>query len=151
VILELGPGARRAAADSEIWDFVIRSPTEWLACAGEQPGVIDALDRVSVQLELGYDGGWEVNPAGAQLGERDGLVAGLVQSPRSRCCCGQRASSTGLPLPMRMGVSDVPEPRCRHSTFGLGLVAVHCCRLSRCALSAARVPTLPRSTAEAQI
>jgi hypothetical protein len=42
--------------------------------------VIDALDRVSVELELADDGGWEVNPAGVQLGKSDGLLAGLAQS-----------------------------------------------------------------------
>ena len=42
--------------------------------------VIDALDRVPVQLELGHDGGWKVNPAGVQLDKPDGLVAGLAQA-----------------------------------------------------------------------
>jgi hypothetical protein len=42
--------------------------------------VIDALDDVSVQLELGDDGGREVNPGGVQLGKSDRLVAGLAQS-----------------------------------------------------------------------
>jgi hypothetical protein len=46
----------------------------------ELPVVIDAVDRVSVQLELGDDGGWEVNPAGMELGKSDRLVAGLAQS-----------------------------------------------------------------------
>jgi hypothetical protein len=44
----------------------------------EPPMVIDALDRVSVQLELGDDGGWEVNPGGVQLGKSDRLVARLA-------------------------------------------------------------------------
>jgi hypothetical protein len=42
--------------------------------------VIDALDDVSVQLELGDDGGREVNPGGVQLGKSDRLVTGLAQS-----------------------------------------------------------------------
>jgi hypothetical protein len=42
--------------------------------------VIDALDDVSVQLELGDNGGREVNPAGVKLGKSDRLVAGLAQS-----------------------------------------------------------------------
>jgi hypothetical protein len=42
--------------------------------------VVDALDRVPVQLKLGHDGCWEVNPAGVQFGESDGLVAGLAQA-----------------------------------------------------------------------
>ena len=44
--------------------------------AGQPPVVIDALDHVSVQLELGDDGGREVNPAGVKLGKSDRLVAG---------------------------------------------------------------------------
>jgi hypothetical protein len=53
----------------------------WLeqAHADDPPVVLDALDRVSVQLELGHDGGREVNPAGAKLGKRDRLLAGLAQ------------------------------------------------------------------------
>jgi hypothetical protein len=46
----------------------------------DQPTVIiDALDRVSVQIELAHDGGREVNPAGVQLSEGDRLRAGLAQ------------------------------------------------------------------------
>jgi hypothetical protein len=41
--------------------------------------VIDALGRVSVQLELGDDDGREANPVGVQLGKADRLVAGLAQ------------------------------------------------------------------------
>jgi hypothetical protein len=44
--------------------------------------VIDALDHVSVQVELGDDGGWERDPASVQLGESDRLVAGLAESPQ---------------------------------------------------------------------
>jgi len=35
---------------------------------------------VSVQLELGDDGGREVNPAGVKLGKSDRLVTGRAQS-----------------------------------------------------------------------
>ncbi len=42
--------------------------------------VIDALDDVSVQLKLGDDGGWEVNPARVKLVKSDRLVADSVQS-----------------------------------------------------------------------
>ena len=57
-------------------------PGFWLEQAyADQPAVvIDALDRVSGQLELGDDGGRERNPAGVQLGKTDRLVAGLAQS-----------------------------------------------------------------------
>ena len=50
------------------------------AHADEPSVVIDALDDISVQLELGDDGGREVNPAGMQLGKSDRLVAGPAQS-----------------------------------------------------------------------
>ena len=50
------------------------------AHADQPPVVIDALDRVSVQLELTDDGGREVNPTFVQLGKSDRLVAGLVQA-----------------------------------------------------------------------
>jgi hypothetical protein len=47
----------------------------------DQPSVvIDPLDDVSAQLELGDDSGWEVNPAGVQLRKSDRLVAGLAQA-----------------------------------------------------------------------
>jgi hypothetical protein len=57
-------------------------PGFWLeqAHADEAPVVIDALDHVSVQLELGDDGGRERDPAGVQLGKSDRLVAGLAQA-----------------------------------------------------------------------
>jgi len=48
--------------------------------AYQPPVVIDALNRVSVQLELADDGGREVNPGGVQLGKGERLVAGLAQS-----------------------------------------------------------------------
>ena len=53
----------------------------WLEQAHpDQPAVIiDALDRVSAQIELAHDGGREVNPAGVQLSEGDRLLAGLAQ------------------------------------------------------------------------
>jgi hypothetical protein len=61
------------------------------AHADEPLVVIDALDDVSVQLELGDDGGREVNPAGVQLGKGDRLVAGLAQA---------------LEQPLLLGVSE---------------------------------------------
>ena len=48
--------------------------------ANKPPVLIDALDRVSVQLELADDGGREVNPSGVQLGKSDRLLAGLAQA-----------------------------------------------------------------------
>ncbi|MGN6170309.1 MAG: hypothetical protein ACTHQQ_19375 [Solirubrobacteraceae bacterium] len=48
--------------------------------------VIDTLDRVSVQLELGNDCGREVNPAGVQLGKSDLLLAGWRGRSSNRCC-----------------------------------------------------------------
>jgi hypothetical protein len=49
--------------------------------ADEPLVVIDALDDVSVQLELGDDGGWEVDPAGVQLGKSDGLAGHVPALP----------------------------------------------------------------------
>ena len=47
----------------------------------DRPSVfMDALDDVSVQLQLGDDGGWEVNPGGVELDKSDRLFTGLVQS-----------------------------------------------------------------------
>jgi hypothetical protein len=54
----------------------------WLeqAHADQPPVAIDALDRVSVQLELTDDGCREVNPAIVQLSKGERLVAGLAQT-----------------------------------------------------------------------
>jgi hypothetical protein len=49
---------------------------------------INALDRVSVQLELGDDGGREVNPAGMRLRKSDRLAAGVVQSLQQQLLLG---------------------------------------------------------------
>ncbi len=62
--------------------------------ADHPPVVMDALDLVSVALELGHDGGREVNPAGMQSGKSDRLVAGPVQ-------------------PLLLGVSERHRPDCR--------------------------------------
>ena len=48
--------------------------------ADRPPVFIDALDDVSVQLQLGDDGGREVNPAGVELDKSDRLFTGLAQS-----------------------------------------------------------------------
>jgi hypothetical protein len=92
--------ARRIAG----WLSVRSRPSSPAVCGGygrgfwleqahpDQPLVfIDALDRVSVELELADDGGREVNPAGVQLGKSDGLLAGLAQS---------------LQQPLLLGVSE---------------------------------------------
>jgi hypothetical protein len=44
----------------------------------EPPVVIDALDDVSIQLELGHDGGREVDPGGMQLRKGNRLGTGLA-------------------------------------------------------------------------
>jgi len=81
-------------------------PRFWMeqAHADQPPVVIDALDRVSVQLELADDGGWEVNPASVQLGKSDRLVAGLAQA---------------LQQPLLLSVSERHRPDCRPPA-GLG-------------------------------
>ena len=61
------------------------------AYTGEPPAVMDALDDVSVELELGHDGSREVNPAGVQIGKGDWLFASLSQS---------------LQQPLLLGVSE---------------------------------------------
>lgn len=50
------------------------------AYAHEPPILMDALDRVSAELELAQDGGREVDPAGSQVCERDRPVPGAAQS-----------------------------------------------------------------------
>jgi hypothetical protein len=42
--------------------------------------LVNALDRVSVQLKLTDKGRWEVDPFGTQLGERHRQFAGTVES-----------------------------------------------------------------------
>jgi hypothetical protein len=69
-------------------------PGFWMeqAQADEAPVVIDALDDVSVQLELGDDGGREVNPAGVQLGKSDPGWSPASRSRSSSSCCWASAS-----------------------------------------------------------
>jgi len=54
--------------------------------ADQPPVVIDALDDVSVQLELGDDGGREVNPAGASSAKATGWSPAWRSRLSSRCC-----------------------------------------------------------------
>ena len=81
-------------------------PRFWMeqAHADQPPVVIDALDRVSVQLELADDCGREGNPASVQLGKSDRLVAGLAQA---------------LQQPLLLSVSERHRPDCRPPA-GLG-------------------------------
>jgi hypothetical protein len=67
-------GRRRRAAAGVSGGF-------WMdqAHADESPVVMYALDCVSVQLQLGNDGGREVDPAGAELGKSDWPITGLPQ------------------------------------------------------------------------
>ena len=81
--------------------------------ADHPPVVMDALDLVSVALELGHDGGREVSPAGMQSGKSDRLVAGPVQRRSgasmatgrwSRCACSiqnlpTRSTKPSAPVP----------------------------------------------------
>lgn len=50
------------------------------AHADHPPVLVDALEGVPAQLELGHDRGREVNPAGVELRKGDGLPAGLMES-----------------------------------------------------------------------
>ena len=56
------------------------------AHADQPPVVIDALDRVSMQLELGHDCGREVNPANVQLGKATGCLPVWRSLFSNRCC-----------------------------------------------------------------
>ncbi len=89
------------------------------AHADQPPVVIDALDHVSVQLELGDDGGRERNPAGVQLAKSDRLVAGLAQALQQPLLLdvSERHRRIG-PLQQMVGASSVSKPRCWHRTFG---------------------------------
>jgi hypothetical protein len=96
-------------------------PGFWLeqAHADQPPVVIDALDDVAVQLELGDDGGREVNPAGMQLGESDRLVAGLAQSLQQPLLLDVSGRHRRIgPLQQIVGASSVSKRRCCHRTFG---------------------------------
>ena len=73
------------------------------AHADHPPVVIDPLDRIAVQLELGHDCGREVNPAGVQLGKSDRLLAGQTQS---------------LEQPLLLRVSERHRPDCRPAGLG---------------------------------
>jgi hypothetical protein len=87
--------------------------------ADEPPVVIDALDEISVQLELGDDGGREVNPAGVQLGKSDRLVAGLAQSLQQPLLLDVSGRHRRIgPLQQIVGASSVSKRRCCHRTFG---------------------------------
>jgi len=90
------------------------------AHADEPPVVIDALDDVSVELELGDDGGREVNPAGVKLGESDRLLAGLAQSLEQPLLLGVSERHRRIvPLSSgNVGASSVSTRRCCHWAFG---------------------------------
>jgi hypothetical protein len=98
------------------------------AHADESLVVIDALDDVSAQLELGHDCGREVNPAGVKLGRRPagrrlGAVA-LAAAVAGR----QRASSTDCRLRARLGRVERFQAALLHWTFGdWRLVAANGC------------------------
>ena len=59
---------------------------------------MNALDNVSVHLQLGDDGGGEGNPGGVQFSKSDWLVAGLAQS---------------IQQPLLLGVKETHRPDCR--------------------------------------
>jgi hypothetical protein len=83
------------------------------AHADQPPLVMDALDDVSVQLELGDDGGWKVNPAGVKLRQKRpagrprcaraptaAAAAGVKENNRPICAlqrdCGRLVARPGL-------------------------------------------------------
>ena len=106
------------------------------AHADEPSVVIDALDDVSVQLELGHDCGREVNPAGVQLDKSNRPAAGLAQA---------------LQQPLLLGVSErhrrivVLQRDCgRLERFQATLLALDVWRLGVCLTPTAASP--PQST-----
>ena len=81
--------------------------------------VIDALDHVSVQLELGDDGGRERDPAGVQLGKSDRVVAGLAQALQQPLLLDVSEHHRRIGrLQQMVGASSVSKPRCWHRTLG---------------------------------
>jgi hypothetical protein len=95
-------------------------PGFWLeqAHADQPPVVIDALDRVSGQLELGDDGGWERDPAGMQLHKTDRLLAGLAQSLQQPLLLDVSERHRRIALERIVGASTASKPRCWHRTVG---------------------------------
>jgi hypothetical protein len=84
--------------------------------------VVDALDDVSVQLELGRDGGWEVNAAGVQIGKSDRWSPAWRSRSSSRYRWASASVIDRIVALQRVGrASSVSKPRCRHWT----LVAAH--------------------------
>ncbi len=82
------------------------------------PVVIDALDDVGFQLELGDDCGRDVNPAGTQLGKTDRLLAGLAQSLQQPLCRASASVIDELPSSEIVGASSASKRRCCHRTVG---------------------------------
>ncbi len=78
-------------------------PPAWRGCVGrfgiEQAHadqlsfVVNALDDVSVHLQLRDDGRGEVNPGGVQFGKRDGLAADLAQPVHQPLLLGVKRTS----------------------------------------------------------
>jgi hypothetical protein len=114
------------------WLSVRSAPPVCGGCVGCVPGfwieqaqadkpsvVIDALDDVSVQLKLGDDGGWEVNPARVKFVKSDRLVAGSAQSLKQPLLLGVSGRHRRIvALERDWGASSVSKPRCCHRTFG---------------------------------
>jgi hypothetical protein len=89
------------------------------AHADQPPVVIDALDHVAVQLELGDDGGRERDPGGVQLCKSDRLVAGLAQALQQPLLLTSASVTDGLATSSAIvGAWSVSKPRCWHRTFG---------------------------------
>src|SRR5450755_4645876 len=83
------------------------------AYAYRSHAVIHALDLVSVELKLAHDRGREVNPADAQLGKADRLLAGLPQSLKHSLLLAVSSVIEWIVAPKR--VASGAEPACeRH-------------------------------------
>jgi hypothetical protein len=127
------------------------------AHADQPPVVIDALDRVPVQLELSDNGGWEVNPAGMQLRKSDRLVTGLAQSLQQQLLLGVRARHDRI-VAFRFGDWGLGGAHRRGRLHRYAIVTTGAARLPRWtprprlrlspgALTAPQALRLPRATA----
>ena len=80
--------------------------------------VIDALDEVPVQLELGDDGGPERDPVGCSSAKATGWSPAWRSRSSSRCCWGSAGViDVIVALQRDWGSLEVSEPRCCHLTF----------------------------------
>ena len=104
--------------------------------------VIDALDDVSVGLELCHGGGRERDPGCVQFGERDRLVAGLAQSLQQQLLLASAGVIDGLSPSSEIGGAS--SEILRRRAFPRGAAVTR--RLATAGCMAAGHWVAPRST-----